>query len=260
MLPGFDLTGLGMAVTGGAGHLGSAICMRLAAAGASVLACGRTAESLDHLVEEATHRGLADRVRTMCADMGVDEQVEGVLDALETWAGVHAWINNAFAGPSGLLGALRREDAERAVSAGLVDVMLATQAASRRMTAGGSIVNIASMYAHVSPDPGAYAAAPAAHNPPAYGAAKAGVVQFSRYAAVHLGPAGIRVNSLSPGPFPGPEDAAISEFEAALAARTPLGRVGTPEEVAAAVHFLVAPDAAYVTGHDLVVDGGWTAW
>ena len=116
------------------------------------------------------------------------------------------------------------------------------------------------MYGLVSPQPAAYAATPAMHNPPAYGAAKSGVVSFTRYAAVHLAGRGIRVNCISPGAFPGAEAQAHAGFVAELASRTPLGRIGRPDELGGAVVYLVGDGSSFVTGANLVVDGGWTAW
>jgi gluconate 5-dehydrogenase len=137
---------------------------------------------------------------------------------------------------------------------------MASQAAAARMADGGAILNVASMYGLVSPQPDAYRAHPAFHNPPAYGAAKAGVIAFTRYAAVHLASRGIRVNAIAPGPFPSGAAADDATFVAELARRVPLGRIGTPDELGAAAVLLLSPGASYITGQTVAIDGGWTAW
>ncbi|MEA2348596.1 MAG: hypothetical protein QOG62_2383 [Thermoleophilaceae bacterium] len=123
----------------------------------------------------------------------------------------------------------------------------------------GSIVNIGSLYASVAPDPGFYdhlGLDPPFLKPPAYGASKAGVVNLTRYLARLWGPKGVRVNALSPGGVAGGQD---PEFVRKYAGRTPLGRLAEPAELAGPLVFLASDESSYLTGHDLRVDGGFTA-
>ncbi|MBT3272580.1 MAG: SDR family oxidoreductase [Spirochaetales bacterium] len=122
---------------------------------------------------------------------------------------------------------------------------------------GGSIVNISSMYGVVPPDLTIYGDS-GQDNPLFYGVAKAGLVHLTKYAASNLGPKNIRVNTVSPGPFPNPEKLPPEDFLNNLNAKTLLGRVGVPHEIGGAVAFLASDAASFVTGINILVDGGWT--
>lgn len=121
---------------------------------------------------------------------------------------------------------------------------------------GGAIVTIGSLYASVAPDPSLYAHLPGFDKPPAYGASKAGVVELTRYYAVRLARHNIRVNCLSPGGVRNGQD---ETFQAAYASHVPLGRMAEPDDLIGPLLFLASDASRYVTGHELRVDGGFTA-
>ena len=124
----------------------------------------------------------------------------------------------------------------------------------------GSIIQFSSMYGIVSPDPRIYGTKQNV-NPVDYGVAKAGILQLVRYQAVMLAPYGVRVNAVVPGPFPNPDgQGSDAEFTTRLCEKVPMGRVGKAEEITGAVVFLASDASSYVTGTQVVVDGGWTAW
>lgn len=259
----FALDGRGVCVTGGGGHLGRAMSLALARAGATVVAMGRREAPLHELARAAGDGQTRGRIVPCVGDVARRETIHRALDTLgEHGVGVDGWINNAYAGLASQLGELERDAVEKTLAAGLADAMMAADHVGQRMLeqGRGSIVNIASMYGMVSPQPAAYRAQPRFHNPPAYGAAKAGLLQYTRYASAHWAPHGVRVNAISPGAFPSPAVQAHEAFVGDLEARIPLGRIGRPEELAGAVIFLVSDASSYVTGHNLVVDGGWTTW
>lgn len=153
------------------------------------------------------------------------------------------------------------EDFQRTLDVNLAGTFNAIQVFGAAMVAAGrgSIVNVGSLYASIAPDPSLYDHMPVDPpflKPAAYGASKAGVLHLTRYFARLWGPHGVRVNALSPGGVLGEQD---QEFRSKYCARVPLGRMAEPGDLAGPLVFLASDAARYLTGHELRVDGGFTA-
>lgn len=256
--------GFRVGITGGGGYLGKSMALRLAEEGAWVMILGRKQSKLKDLQDLSRFRKLKGKILYQVADVTSIEQVESVITwMIENWGGVDGWVNNAASGSQSLLLNLKPEAVSETLKNSLESVIVVADLVSQEMVqlrTKGSIVNISSMYGIVSPDFKAYTNYRQFHNPPAYGAAKAGIIQFTRYAACHLASYGIRVNTISPGAFPNKNVQEDKGFIKELESRVPLGRIGDPNEVAEPVIFLLSDRSSYITGHNLVVDGGWTAW
>ncbi len=257
----FLLKGRKAFISGAGGHLGSAMARALAEAGAHVILNGRTAPSLDALRKELAADGM--EATTAVFDIRDKAALSRFFERCER---LDILVNNAHTGRPGTLDMAKPEDFTDGFASGVEGAFNAIRAAlpaleaAAQNSAGSSVINIASMYGHVSPDPRIYGDS-GLNSAPWYAAAKGGLIQLTRYLACHLAPRRIRVNALSPGPFP--RDAIKAEqkdFIAKLADKTPLGRVGRPDEIAGPVLFLASDAASFVTGVNLPVDGGWTAW
>lgn len=256
----FRLDGRTAIVTGGTGHLGGGICEALARAGADVAVLSTSEErgaerakrlAADHSVEAAGFE----------ADLEEVEEVERVVaEVADRFGGIDVLVNNAYFGAMASLEDMTPEAWARGLDGALSSCFFMLQACLPHLRASswGAVVNVGSMYGVVSPDPSIYRDTPFG-SAPSYGAGKAGLIQLTRYAAVYLAEDGIRVNAVSPGPFPAPGVREHREFIGRLEAKVPLRRIGRPEEVGGAIVFLASDAASYVTGHNLMVDGGWTA-
>jgi NAD(P)-dependent dehydrogenase (short-subunit alcohol dehydrogenase family) len=261
----FRLDGKVCLVTGGAGHLGTAMSTALAEAGAHVCILGRTQATLAKLVQQLAGRGLS--AEATSSDVTMAEDIKSLVADLKKRHGkLDVLVNNAYEGRPGIMRDSKASDYVNAVeitvgaAAELVNAAHGLLRNAVQVNGDASVINISSMYGMVSPDPRLYGQS-GMNNPPHYGAAKAALLQYTRYAAVHLAPEGIRVNAISPGAFP-PETVQQRDpaFAAALTQKVPLGRLGRPEDLAGAVIFLASSASRFVTGANLPVDGGWTAW
>jgi NAD(P)-dependent dehydrogenase (short-subunit alcohol dehydrogenase family) len=200
------------------------------------------------------------------ADVTDRDAVLALRDRVEDEHGrVEILVNNAGIDqpPTADAGAAAVEEIAAADFARVLDVNVGgtfacTQVFGARMrdAGGGSIVNIGSLYASIAPEPAFYDHIPGFLKPPAYGASKAAVVNLTRYFARLWGPHGVRVNALSPGGVLGGQD---GQFLAKFTARTPLRRLAEDADLTGPLLFLASDASRYVTGHELRVDGGFTA-
>lgn len=259
MKPWHSLEGKTIWVTGGAGYLGSAITLELDGQCDKVL-CFDLPGRAETLVRE---NKLA-RTVPLSVDVndaaGLPETVERLVAAHGVPDGLVHLVTASSSGKR--LEQLSADEFQRTFDLALTPTFVLCRALAERMKSrgSGSIVLFSSMYGMVSPDPRIYHN-PMAPNPIDYGASKAATLQLSRYLAVHYGPHGIRFNCVTPGPFPNPGvQRTHPSFIKDLSQKTAVNRIGQNREIVGPTLFLLTESASFVTGHSLVVDGGWTIW
>jgi glucose 1-dehydrogenase len=236
-------------VTGAASGIGRGTALRFAEEGADLALADVNEEGLEETARQA--RELGRRVLAQPTDVRERAQVERLVGrAVAELGGIDVMVANAGVGSGGMFLDATDEQYERIMDTNLRGVFYCGQAAARAMVergAPGSIINIASTYAEVTAPRSAI-----------YSASKGGVRMLTKTMAVELGQYGIRVNCLGPGWIRTGMNPLVDEARVArILEGVPLGRVGTPRDVAGAALFLASDDAAYVTGTIIFVDGGW---
>jgi NAD(P)-dependent dehydrogenase (short-subunit alcohol dehydrogenase family) len=255
----FDLTGKVILITGGYGYLGKAITQSLLFHGAHVCVLGRSAEKFEKaFASEKEDKKLFFRE----CDVSSSESIAQAFRAIFNENGkIDVLINNAFflKGQNPL--SMTDEEWETGIDGTLNSIFRCIREVIPYIEKSSSprIINVSSMYGMVAPDFSVYDHFPAFLNPPHYGAAKAGVIQLTKYYASYLGNKGITVNTVTPGPYPSLSVQENEEFIELLKAKTMLKRIGKPEELAGAFIYLSSDASGFMTGQNIVVDGGWTS-
>ena len=270
--PLFDLTGRVAVVTGGMGQLGAELAVALAARGMRVAILDLETEPRAGAAGLRT-ASTTGTIRVHECDVTDRAQVEAALALVEVdWGVPHLLVNAAAidappdapaseVGPFEDVPARRRSSGSSHVN--VLGVVVPCQVIGGAMARAGrgSIVNVGSVYGLLSPDQGLYDfrrdAGEAFFKPVAYSVSKSALLNLTRYLATYWGRSGVRVNTLTPH---GIENGQPAPFVEAFAARSPLGRLMDVSEAVGAVVFLASDASSYVTGANLVVDGGWSAW
>lgn len=254
-----DLTGKIALVTGGGGHLGAAFASALAEAGALVVVTsrdqGRATQAAAALPNPSgkTHVGVVlDHMET--------DSIEQCLETITQQVGpIDILVNNGHDPTAQPIDEAIPEDFTRqlANATGYFELARHIRNSAARRNASASIIMIGSMYGIVGSYPDAYEGICPA-SPVAYHTLKGGIIHLTRHLAVYWAKDRVRVNCLSPGPFPA--ETVSTELRQRLEAKSPLGRMGSAHELKGALLLLASDAGSYITGQNIVVDGGWTAW
>lgn len=255
----FRLDGRIALLTGGAGHLGLTLARTLLEQGATVVLTDRDASACANRCSELDDQ----RVAAITCDLMNEDQIRAMVSKVCTDYGrldivVHnaAYVGTTkVAGWSELFANQSLQAWRDAMSVNCDAAFIIAQAAADALRkSAGSMVLVGSIYGHLAPQWSLYDGT-SMHNPAAYGVSKAGVIQLMKYLATVLAPA--RVNAISPGGIARGQDPL---FVKRYNERTPLGRMATEEDIQGALAYLVSDASSYVTAHNLMVDGGWSAW
>lgn len=259
----FSLKGKNVLLTGATGHLGQPLALGLAEAGANVLVNSKSKKNCVSLVNKIKSKNLkAELANFDITDLKAISKYVKYISKIP----IDCLINNAYAGIGGTIQSSNPESYLTSYNISIVSVhnlttkLLNNFRLAVNKSGDACIINIASMYGIVSPDLRLYES-PEGSNPPFYGAAKAALLQWTKYAACEFGSENIRVNAISPGAFPSTFVQKNSpELIKKLNNKIPLGRIGKPTEITGIVVMLASRAGSYITGTNITLDGGFTCW
>ena len=255
----FDLSGRVALITGGCGHLGAAMSRALAEAGASVVLTSREADKAQAAAAKLPVVGVAKHFGIALDHMQPETLVASVREALSLTGRIDVLVNNGHeALPFDWTNVTAEQFTRHLANAtGYFELSRLIRSHAVEHGTSASIVLLGSMYGVVGSYPEAYAGVCVA-SPVAYHTLKGGIVHMTRHLAVYWAKDNVRVNCLSPGPFP--TEKAPAEMVERLTTKCPMGRMGKPSELKGAIVFLASDASSYMTGQNLIIDGGWTSW
>ncbi len=256
----FDLEGKVVIITGALGLLGTELCQAFAEHGSHVVVIDLDPSNCERRAADLSGKGT--RTLGLAVDITRKDDVERMVQIVtDRFGRIDVIINNAQHKPEGFFAPFEDfslEDWERVIAVNLTAVFICCQAVGRQMLKQGSgnIINVASTYGVVAPDHRIYIGT-SLGCPAVYSASKGGVIMLTKYLAAYWGGRGIRVNAVTPhGIYNSHEKHFVDNFSS----RSPLGRMCNRKEVVGAFLYLASDASSYVTGHNLIVDGGWTTW
>jgi len=245
-------------ITGATGYLGSKMVEHLNDAGAKVIVLSTSIDKAQNLCNNLNMSSDQAFEIDVSSNNSIKSTIEKIHDKFNQ---IDVLVNNAYFGVSKKFDSYSKEDWQHSLDGTIVSIDMMTQAITPYMKNNrkSRIINISSMYGMVSPNPDIYASEDMI-NPLSYGVGKAGIIQYTKYSAMMLAKYNITVNTISYGPFPNTNVVKDDEFISNLSSKTFLKRIGKPEEVTSAIYFLSLDESSYITGQNIVVDGGWTSW
>lgn len=256
----FDLSKQNILLTGATGYLGLSMLKILLEYNAHVFINSRNKKKVNELVKQ--YRKIGKKVSPAIFDINDFKKVKLFFKKNKKF---HTIINNAYEGDAGHFENFNKESYDKSYKVGIISVAHLVDCAKETLKKGSkdigssSIINIASMYGLVSPKPSNYPSKNM-NNPPHYGSMKAALIQYTKYASIYLAKYNIRVNTISPGAFPNKKVQKNKNFISKLKSSIPLNRIGSPNDLNTSIMFLSSSYSSYVTGTNLSIDGGWTAW
>ncbi len=255
----FDLSGRVALVTGGTGHLGSAMARALAEAGATVVLSSRDVARARRAAEALPCPGAARHHGVGLDQLDPSRLEQGFREAVAVAGRVDVLVNNGHEADAHDWTNVTAEAFTRQLSNATGYFLLARLVREHAVQRGAaaSIILLGSMYGQVASYPDAYEGVCPA-SPVAYHVLKGGIIHMTRHLAAYWARDRVRVNCLSPGPFP--SEKAPQAMVERLCTKLPMKRMGKPFELKGAIVYLASDASSFMTGHNLTIDGGWTAW